>query len=113
MPREYVREDMRNKARETFLQRSHPILRPLQAFFARQQAWKLVCLDIGDLLKHFYDSFTLPLSSRNGQVDPSIKYGVQLDPGSPDASFNVDDSLTGIRSWARTGCDSSGANCRE
>jgi len=46
----------------------------------------------------------------NGQPDPSVAFGDELDAGLS-TSFTVDDSEIGIRAWGRTGCDSTGANC--
>ncbi|KAF8904304.1 thaumatin family-domain-containing protein [Mucidula mucida] len=46
----------------------------------------------------------------NGQVDPSLSYGVALAPGAS-KSYNIDDNALGVRAWGRTGCNSSGANC--
>lgn len=48
----------------------------------------------------------------NGQVDPSVAYGAHLSANGGTASYSLDDGQIGIRSWARTGCDGNGANCR-
>ncbi|VDC02764.1 unnamed protein product [Peniophora sp. CBMAI 1063] len=45
-----------------------------------------------------------------GSPDSSIAYGTTLGAGGS-ASFAVSDTAIGIRSWGRTGCDGSGANC--
>ncbi|KAF9016313.1 Osmotin thaumatin-like protein [Hymenopellis radicata] len=46
----------------------------------------------------------------DGQVDPSLSYGVALAPGAS-KSYGIDDNARGIRAWGRTGCNASGANC--
>ncbi|CAO1623466.1 unnamed protein product [Parajaminaea phylloscopi] len=48
----------------------------------------------------------------NGKPDPSVSYAVALGPNGGTGSVGIDDHLTGIRAWARTGCDGNGNNCK-
>ncbi|KAF9016312.1 hypothetical protein BDZ89DRAFT_1141563 [Hymenopellis radicata] len=47
--------------------------------------------------------------ARNGQVDPSLSYGVALEPVAS-KTYEIEDYDRGIRAWG-TGCNSGGANC--
>lgn len=46
-----------------------------------------------------------------GQPDPSYHWAGDLSANGGQASLGVDDHLTGVRAWARTGCKEDGTGC--
>ncbi|VDC01700.1 unnamed protein product [Peniophora sp. CBMAI 1063] len=47
-----------------------------------------------------------------GSPDPSIAYGKELHANGGSDSYTVSDTAVGVRAWGRTGCDSTGSNCK-